>query len=281
MEYYKVLTDLGFAKNEAIVYLAMLSSGKALNGYEIAKYSGVTRTMIYDILNRLQAKHAVRVIEADPLYYLPVDYKALVDNMRKQSEERLDKLEAALEKISVSNVRQKHFVYNINGTEEIFRILKNKITGASDEIYLSAWREEAELIGDELQKASDRGVKVYLFSFNKLPFSFGTQFVYGFDWSNEDYFPRRRITAIIDRRTMVMGEGGRTSEEINIVTDNAMLIEMAINQILLDIWHLYACRKDGFLREGMNSDDYRESIREMQSRYGLPEDLPRTLEEWS
>ena len=277
MDEIKVLTDLGFAVNEAKVYLTMLASGHAQNGYEIARTSGVTRTMIYDILHRLHAKRAIDIIEAEPRLYLPVDYRTLVANMRKQNEQRLCNLEEVLANAAAENSQRKHYVYNINGSVEIIKILKRNIAGAKREIYLSAWRDEILTISDDLREAAARGVKVYIFSFNELPFSFGTQYIYGFKWPNDKYFPRRRISAIFDRETMVMGEGSNAFEDISIVTENTMLIEMAIDQMLLDIWHLHAYKKEGLLRENMSYEDYLTSSRTMLERYKMPTDLPKTI----
>ena len=58
MNNYKFLEKLGFSSNEAKVYGTLIKH-KVLNGYEIAKLSGVARSLVYEVINRLVAKGAV------------------------------------------------------------------------------------------------------------------------------------------------------------------------------------------------------------------------------
>ena len=52
---YDFLINIGFTLNEAKVYLALVKF-RLLNGYEVAKESGVSRSLVYDVLNRLVTK---------------------------------------------------------------------------------------------------------------------------------------------------------------------------------------------------------------------------------
>lgn len=55
MDNCQCLEELGFSSNEAKVY-STLSAHKMLNGYEVAKFSGVARSLVYEVLNRLVAR---------------------------------------------------------------------------------------------------------------------------------------------------------------------------------------------------------------------------------
>jgi sugar-specific transcriptional regulator TrmB len=50
--------DVGFTEYEAKAYVALLRLGPA-TGYQVAKESGVPRSMVYEILNKLVARGAV------------------------------------------------------------------------------------------------------------------------------------------------------------------------------------------------------------------------------
>ena len=52
---YTFLLKIGFSLNEAKIYLALLEK-YPLNGYEVSKYSGVARSLVYDCLDRLVSK---------------------------------------------------------------------------------------------------------------------------------------------------------------------------------------------------------------------------------
>ena len=58
VELLKALQSIGFSEYEAKTYLALLRSAPE-TGYQISKSSGVPRSMIYEVLNRLQVRGAV------------------------------------------------------------------------------------------------------------------------------------------------------------------------------------------------------------------------------
>ena len=68
MNNYEFLEKLGFSSNEAKVYGTLIKH-KVLNGYEIAKLSGVARSLVYEVINRLVAKGAVIRIDGEPNFY--------------------------------------------------------------------------------------------------------------------------------------------------------------------------------------------------------------------
>ena len=71
MNNYEFLEKLGFSSNEAKVYGTLIKH-KVLNGYEIAKLSGVARSLVYEVINRLVAKGAVIRIDGEPNFYKPL-----------------------------------------------------------------------------------------------------------------------------------------------------------------------------------------------------------------
>ena len=72
MNNYEFLEKLGFSSNEAKVYGTLIKH-KVLNGYEIAKLSGVARSLVYEVINRLVAKGAVIRIDGEPNFYKPIE----------------------------------------------------------------------------------------------------------------------------------------------------------------------------------------------------------------
>ena len=77
MNNYEFLEKLGFSSNEAKVYGTLIKH-KVLNGYEIAKLSGVARSLVYEVINRLVAKGAVIRIDGEPNFYKPIEYQDLI-----------------------------------------------------------------------------------------------------------------------------------------------------------------------------------------------------------
>ena len=79
------LENLGFSQNEAKVYTALLKN-KLLNGYEIAKLSGVSRSLVYEVINRLVVKGVLFRLEGEPSYYTPLAYGKLIERMKREHE---------------------------------------------------------------------------------------------------------------------------------------------------------------------------------------------------
>ena len=54
----------GMPGYEAKAYLALLTAGEPMNGYEVAKVSGVPRSTVYETLGKLVARGAVFEVAA-------------------------------------------------------------------------------------------------------------------------------------------------------------------------------------------------------------------------
>lgn len=84
MNNYEFLEKLGFSSNEAKVYGTLIKH-KVLNGYEIAKLSGVARSLVYEVINRLVAKGAVIRIDGEPNFTSLSSIKTLYVASRKKT----------------------------------------------------------------------------------------------------------------------------------------------------------------------------------------------------
>ena len=65
------LEDLGFSTYEARAYLALIKE-KHATGYRISKTSGLPRSRVYEILERLTSKGYAATLPAEPVEYAPV-----------------------------------------------------------------------------------------------------------------------------------------------------------------------------------------------------------------
>ncbi|HEY8423938.1 MAG TPA: helix-turn-helix domain-containing protein [Clostridia bacterium] len=264
-----ILQELGLSQNEAKVYITLIKK-HPLNGYEIAKRASITRTMVYDILKRLERKNVVRVIEGETKMYVPVDFNEILGSFREDLDKKISFLRNRLEEIASAG-EQESYIINIYEYEKMVGEIRKHIESAKREIYLSLWAEEAELFKDVLKEAYDRGVKIYVFSFNKLPFDFGIHFTYNVT-NVSDYFLRRRIIAVFDQEKLIVGEGNEKIDEISIVTSNSMIIQMAIDLLILDIAQLSSLKKGNYIKDNNTLEDYKKAIARYHQDIGFPEE---------
>ena len=103
MNSFEFLEKIGFSSNEAKVYGTLIKH-KVLNGYEIAKLSGVARSLVYEVINRLIAKGAVIRIDGEPNFYKPIEYQDLIRSIKEENEKNIACAERELQQLATENV---------------------------------------------------------------------------------------------------------------------------------------------------------------------------------
>lgn len=275
-----MMQEIGFSVNEAKVYVTLLLKNP-MSGYEIAKNSEITRTMIYDILKRLVQKGAIIEIEASTKLYSPVQYKELLARYKDEYIDKITQLEAKMDDIR-SESKTGNYLINIVDYEDMLKEIRNLIRCAKKDIYLSIWEQEALIFKDELRDAHEKGVDIISFSYGQLPYSFGT--IYQYDIPKDilkEIWNRRRIILVVDREKILIGEGNEKIDEISVITSNTMLIELAIDQLVLDIIQLKILRKEKvFPDKILEKSDYTDNLIKFQQKVGLDfKKIPRRVEE--
>src|SRR4051794_14609110 len=106
------LQELGFGEYEARAYVALLQHNP-VNGYELAKASGIPRANVYAILQKLEERGAVvRSDEMTGVRYAPVPPTEVIQRLGQRvqgilqaAQEALDDLSSPVEQPSIWNVR--------------------------------------------------------------------------------------------------------------------------------------------------------------------------------
>ena len=151
MNNYEFLEKLGFSSNEAKVYGTLIKH-KVLNGYEIAKLSGVARSLVYEVINRLVAKGAVIRIDGEPNFYKPIEYQDVIRSIKEENEKNIACAERELQQLATENA-DVDYVMNIVGEEKYVAKAKKLIDSAQAEISLSIWREPFEVLRSNIENA--------------------------------------------------------------------------------------------------------------------------------
>src|SRR6266540_1866546 len=108
-----LLQQLGFGGYEARAYIALLQRSP-LNGYELAKASGLPRSNIYPVLQKLEARGAVVRLEMPSgARYTPVPPQELMALLGNQFQHALDAAQRSLEALVVP--AEDVYVQNLRG----------------------------------------------------------------------------------------------------------------------------------------------------------------------
>lgn len=145
---------------EAKAYVALVSAGEPLNGYEVAKASGVPRSTVYETLGKLVARGAAFEVKApsNGSAYLALPAETLVGRMRRELTDTIDDLAATLPLLAAPS--KAHLVQHIRGHEGVMERTVDVIDAARACLFVSIWPEELAVVRPALARARARGVDV-------------------------------------------------------------------------------------------------------------------------
>ncbi len=270
---YEFLIKVGFSLNEAKVYVTLLQNN-ALNGYEIAKLSGVSRSLVYDVIERLLNKGFIIKSEGAVNYYVALDYNKALEKIDNENRKNLLNAETNLKLLSKKD-NDNEFIFNIRGFDKFIEKAKEKIKLAKKEISLSIWKQDFAFFRDDLSKALRRGVKVYIFSFEDIILDNAEIFTYKVkDASN--LFPYRRISLIIDNNDTFIGEN-IGDKSVSIYTKNQAISSLAIDEIVLNIFWFKLIKKNSLLERCSTSEGFLEVLNVLRKEMDITPNMTKNF----
>jgi sugar-specific transcriptional regulator TrmB len=202
-------------------------------GYEISAQSGIPRSAIYSVLNRLQSIGIVNAVGDSPKKYIPLAPSSFLEHLDHSHHDRLDKLKNSFENMDISD--DAFDFWHIHGYRNLVLRLRESITNAREKVFLSAWKREIETVEKELSAAEDRGVEITLFSFCNLDQTFGETISYQLDENELRKVWSPKVILVVDHVSTIMGSSRDKEDSGSIYTENDAIIEIATNHIILDI----------------------------------------------
>lgn len=156
-----LLKRSGMSGYEAKAYVALLGAGEPLNGYEVAKLSGVPRSTVYETLGKLVARgFAFQVSEDDTVSYVPLPSDALVGRIRRDTSETIEGLETVLP--SIGRALDARVVQHLHTDDDVMQRTIDVIECARRSVWLSIWPGEIAAYKRAVTAAADRGVNVFV-----------------------------------------------------------------------------------------------------------------------
>jgi predicted transcriptional regulator len=158
MDIVPALQQLGFAEYEARAYVALVRRNP-LNGYELAKASGIPRANVYGVLERLAARRAVvRLDEADGTRYAPVPPADLMRRLGSDFQTVAAEIAQGLETLEVPPDHVP--VLNVRGYAALLDHARAALRGARRSLLIAVWPDEARAMSDEVALAEGRGAEI-------------------------------------------------------------------------------------------------------------------------
>ncbi len=258
------IQDLGFTSYEAMAYVSLLEHNPVTR-YELGKNSGVPRSAIYNVIQKLEKMGAVNAYSSEPETYVPLPPDQLLEYLERQFHDKIEKAREQLKDFE-NNIIPDH-LWNIVGYNNLILKIKELIEKAEKTLYISAWKTEFKLLKPAIEDAIARGVEVILYSFTEIALEGAKSFCYNLAEKDLEKIWGHKIIVIADRDELVMGEAATDEDKKTVWTQNRALIDIALNHIILDIT-IYGIRLE---------EDVSDTITTMQN--GETDDLSRLLKE--
>lgn len=249
------LVRLGFSQTEAKVYCAMVSEEK-MNGYQIAKLLGTSRSSVYAALENLLDKGAIVSILGQTSEYAVVDPGQLIDKITSKYKKSAETAKNLLEQLS-SRRRASNYFCNIQGWQNLLDEIKSMVDSAEKEILMNSSIDLKPLV-ENLDKAKRRGVRIIVFSWLNLE-------LYNLDielYCNDVSLlksPQKRFIMVADNNSCILCSNDRNEfipykeivkndgslcsmlsaedkDFLGVRTDNRLLVNLMAEHIHFDIY---------------------------------------------
>jgi sugar-specific transcriptional regulator TrmB len=152
-----LLQELGFSEYEARAYQALLQH-HPVNGYELAKVSGIPRANIYLVLQKLEERGAVvRMEDGDSTQYHPVEPAELLQAMTHRFTQTVTTTKQTLE--GLSRPVEEGYVWHIQGYDNLLSHARAVVQSTARQLLVVTWPDEARALAGDFAEAEDRGVE--------------------------------------------------------------------------------------------------------------------------
>lgn len=264
------LQRLGMSGYEAKAYVALIAAGTPLNGYEVAKRSGVPRSTVYETLGKLVSRGAayeVRAGEAS-VGYISLPPSALLDRMRREFDASIDTLRDALP--AVASPPQVRLVHNLTDRASLLARAEDVVAAARNDLFLSGWPAEIEPLKPVVRRAEAEGVDVSVVSFGEDDDPVGSTTPHRFSTPEVvlENLGCRLLVVSADREQAVIG-GIVNGDAWGVYTDDPAVVLVAVEYVRHDIaMHLIAQRfaPDDFESFWTSDPD----LRRLRADHGIP-----------
>lgn len=159
------LKQLGFTEYEARTYLTLLEDFPA-TAYEVAKEGGLPRANVYTAFEALGKFGAVQAVSKNPVRYVPVDPKIVMDVITRRTEKLCTNIAEQLAELVPA--KKQDYAWILSGEDSVHRRIGEIIVGAQKHIWIKAHEDQLERHIDELRAARKRGVDLLVIVFGPV-----------------------------------------------------------------------------------------------------------------
>ncbi len=230
------LKQLGMTAYEAKAYVALLAAGEPCNGYEVAKISGVPRSMVYESLGKLVERGAAfEVVLVDGgKTYVALPAPSLLDRLRRDFDRKIDVLEEMLPQVAGPVATS--LMHHLSGASAVMQRACDLVENAKSDLFLSLWEEENNTLAPFLRRAAARDVELCVMQFGGELLDVGHVSAHLFT-EPEMVLARvgcRLLVIVVDQREVLIA-GALPGESWGVYSDDPAVVLLSVEFIRHDI----------------------------------------------
>ena len=220
-----LLQQLGFGDYEAKAYLALLQRSP-LNGYEVAKASGIPRANVYAVLQKLEDRGVIiRVDTPESARFVPVPPDELTQRLASSFQSSLEAAKQAL--ADVVNPVERAYIWNARGYSALLDHARSLLESGRERIQVALSPPEAAALAGELRAAEARGIDLTTLCLEACPNECGGCRGRVYRYRVRPDQPTRWLVIVVDGEELLAGEIGAGPDAIAARTRQRLLVELA------------------------------------------------------
>ncbi|MGH7146197.1 MAG: TrmB family transcriptional regulator [Planctomycetota bacterium] len=230
------LQGLGLTEYQAKAYLALLEH-HPVTGYELAKRSGIPRSKIYEVLDRLQTDQLVMSLQKEgQAVFEPVPPKQALARLKEHYLALIRGLDDDLSHFDAQIAVEP--VWNLRGYFDIMKKAQELLGRAEKTLLCSLWDVEIDFLADDLKEAIQRGVGVAMVTYGKPAQRIGTQYPHGLESALYEEKHGRAFTLVVDDRELLTGAAHGGARATASWTTQPVMVDAAQDYVRHDIYIL-------------------------------------------
>ena len=156
----ELLKEAGLSGYEARAYLALLSAPGPLNGYEVAKSSGVPRSTIYETLQRLVAAGLAHTSHegGSSVEYVPLSPDRFISGLRREMNRTIEGLKETLPDFAPPSVRG--VSRRVSGRLNVRNLFIDVMEASTETCLVALWPTGAREVASTAHEIVARGVEL-------------------------------------------------------------------------------------------------------------------------
>jgi predicted transcriptional regulator len=220
-----LLQQLGFSEYEARAYVALLQRNP-LNGYELAKVSGLPRANIYAVLQKLEERGAaVRLDLPNGTRYAPTTPSELTNRVATRFQHTLNAVQQALEDLATP--ANPEYVWNIRGYQILLEHAHALVAASKGRLLVAIGRQEASGLAEGVAQAALRGVEIVTLCLDECPQECGNCRGTICRYCATLTTDQRWLVLVADDAEMLAGEIGPQDDVLAVRTRQRLQVDLA------------------------------------------------------